>query len=691
MHEHGNTGKKRFLNLGCGPAFHPEWVNVDFSDQGGAVVAYNLRLGIPFADNTFEVVYHSHVLEHFNKDEAEYFIEECFRVLRPGGLLRVVVPDLENVAKAYLQTLDDARNGSVEAEEKHQWMLIELLDQMVRQESGGKMLEYWLQQPMPAEKFVLERMGQEAERVIANSHKAGFNASTPQRDAAPLRNFNPAFINSGELHRWMYDEFSLAALLRRKAFIDVGRLNYDDSRREDIISYGLDRTETGRMRKPYSLVMEAVKPPREIADIRLSVLSTADSGGAGIAALRLHESLLGSKISSLMYVASQKKKTPGVYLLPTPTQPISVNPAGEVDLAGRNAYNRQRHNIIESRYPDHPWIEYFTVPGQCGNIETLPFMDDFDVINLNWISGFIDPGMSLKALKNKPVIITVHDMNPFTGGCHYSGTCTAYAAHCGSCPLLGSTDPEDLSFATWRSKMRAFREMNIHVVCTTHWMAEKVSASSLLGKFPVHVIPYALPLDIFRPLNRKLIRKEFNFAQEDFILMFSAQSLGNQRKGAKYVLEAMRRLAETPLASKTRILLLGDNPPAELLATGIKTETAGHVNDPEKLAIFYNAADALLFPSLEEAYGQVTTEAIACGTPTIAFASGGIPETIEHRNTGWLAETGNLENFLAGIHWAEQERGKPDLHLRCRAAALERWSFQKTTQKFIDLIYQIRS
>ena len=82
------------LNLGCGKIFHPDWVNVDLISNNPHVVAFDLNLGIPFAAESFDIVYHSHILEHLERPYAEHLLQECFRVLKPGGLLRVVVPDL---------------------------------------------------------------------------------------------------------------------------------------------------------------------------------------------------------------------------------------------------------------------------------------------------------------------------------------------------------------------------------------------------------------------------------------------------------------------------------------------------------------------------------------------------------------------------------------------------------------------
>jgi predicted SAM-dependent methyltransferase len=92
----------KLLNLGCGNRYHPDWTNVNFTSTGDGVIAHNLTQGIPFPDNYFDVVYHSHVLEHFPKAQAEDFIKDCYRVLCPQGILRVVVPDLEEIARTYL-------------------------------------------------------------------------------------------------------------------------------------------------------------------------------------------------------------------------------------------------------------------------------------------------------------------------------------------------------------------------------------------------------------------------------------------------------------------------------------------------------------------------------------------------------------------------------------------------------------
>lgn len=254
----GQPGGNQLLNLGCGACFHPEWVNVDFASGDPSVIQHDLRTPLPFGDRSCRVVYHSHVLEHFEKSFAPVFLRECHRVLVPGGVLRVVVPDLETIARLYLQNLDGALANDPQAARRHEWMQIELLDQLARERSGGEMLRYWKQNPMPAEKFVIQRMGREVLRFLE------YFRSQPPAPAATAQPSDPAEVGkfrlSGEVHKWMYDRVSLRNLLESVGFGDVKVCAASESRIPEFARYGLDLHTDGTVRKPDSLFMEASKP-----------------------------------------------------------------------------------------------------------------------------------------------------------------------------------------------------------------------------------------------------------------------------------------------------------------------------------------------------------------------------------------------------------------------------------------------
>jgi|GEM_PF-2839686 len=266
----GRNGKK-MINLGCGHRFHPDWINVDFTSSGPDVIAYNLLAGIPFGDEALDVVYHSNMLEHFPKRQANAFIGECFRVLKPGGMLRVAVPDLEQVVRWYLQLLDGALAGDRIAAERYEWIIIELIDQMTRNHSGGEMFEYWKQRPVPAKDFVIQRVGPEIERTLEALARRPmplepaddiYYRAAVGKNGADISKM-ASFRLGGEVHQWMYDRYSLGRLLTGAGFVDIRSCSAHDSDIPGFASYHLDVEVDGRVRKPDSLYMEARKPGKQ--------------------------------------------------------------------------------------------------------------------------------------------------------------------------------------------------------------------------------------------------------------------------------------------------------------------------------------------------------------------------------------------------------------------------------------------
>jgi predicted SAM-dependent methyltransferase len=123
---------KQLLNLGCGHRYHNEWTNIDFHSTGKKVIAYNLLKGIPFNDETFDLVYHSNVIEHFSKEDAPKFLKECYRVLKQDGIIRIAFPDLEQIVSHYIRLLTELKRGNMQYESDYDWIMLELYDQTVR-------------------------------------------------------------------------------------------------------------------------------------------------------------------------------------------------------------------------------------------------------------------------------------------------------------------------------------------------------------------------------------------------------------------------------------------------------------------------------------------------------------------------------------------------------------------------------
>lgn len=277
---------KTYVNLGCGARYHPEWTNFDIVPQGPGVIQADLSQGIPLSKGTADVVYHSAVLEHIRREHVVPFLRECHRVLKPGGVIRIAVPDLEGICRLYLEKLQAARGGGAAAAPDYDWMLLELLDQCVRERSGGDMMQFFRRPVLANESFVLDRIGEEGRAIIRKIRGASpVQAGVVARLWRLLRRSRRAlqllprgavglllgatgrqalrvgyFRLGGEVHQWMYDDYSLARLLTEAGFVQPQRQTAGTSQVPEWSDFHLDTLPDGTIAKPDLFYMEATKP-----------------------------------------------------------------------------------------------------------------------------------------------------------------------------------------------------------------------------------------------------------------------------------------------------------------------------------------------------------------------------------------------------------------------------------------------
>jgi predicted SAM-dependent methyltransferase len=265
------AGGHAFLNAGCGSRYSPEWNNVDLV-KGPDVVYHDLRRPLPYPDEAFDAAYSSHALEHLAPEDGRQLLGEMYRCLMPGGVCRIVVPDYERACREYLRWLEAATEHPDERSlRRYRWSVIELVDQFVREKSGGKMLEALVSGDFD-EEYVRERNGEEFARFYggmpsAPSKRPGYDA--PLQSAIPRvrRRVKAWFAASkspaetGELHRWAYDRLSLGFLMQGAGFRKVEVREFHRSSIPDWERYRLDSgTDGSAPRKPDSLYMEGKKP-----------------------------------------------------------------------------------------------------------------------------------------------------------------------------------------------------------------------------------------------------------------------------------------------------------------------------------------------------------------------------------------------------------------------------------------------
>ena len=236
--------KLKYINIGCGDKWHKDWVNLDMHSRSPYVVECNMLNGIPYGDNEFEVVYHSEVLEHFQKENATIFIKECFRILKPNGVMRIVVPDLENIINEYHRLLQqNIQNPDPISVANYDWILLELYDQAVRNSNEGDMAKILSDDKIINEKYIIDRIGYVG-RSILDYHRGHVKGKMKKGNVLQgikkiITNknvFKHMLLNvllnkkekemmelgkfrlSGEIHYWMYDRFSLTRILSNCGF-----------------------------------------------------------------------------------------------------------------------------------------------------------------------------------------------------------------------------------------------------------------------------------------------------------------------------------------------------------------------------------------------------------------------------------------------------------------------------------------
>lgn len=272
------SNHKRYINLGCGERFHPAWTNVDIHPRGVSVQQWDFLKELPFPAESFDFVYHSHVIEHMPREKGLNFLRQCHRILRSGGTIRVVVPDLEQIVRLYLLAMEKASAGDSGWKAKYDWMLLELYDQTMREFSGGEMSQFVATAEKEELSFVRERIGGELLRMRKSGNPAArVRPSTGERLLflrLRIRNGLARMVLSendfralqigkfrlcGEIHKWMYDRYSLSRALVGTGFLNPRRVEAVESAIPDWAGFHLDTEPDGSVYKPDSLFVEATR------------------------------------------------------------------------------------------------------------------------------------------------------------------------------------------------------------------------------------------------------------------------------------------------------------------------------------------------------------------------------------------------------------------------------------------------
>lgn len=412
--------------------------------------------------------------------------------------------------------------------------------------------------------------------------------------------------------------------------------------------------------------------------MKVLLISKSDDGGAGRAAYRLHKGLQESGVDSQMLVESKSSDDQAVIgsqgFLPKLMSKLKLtNYLDGIPLQLNRKVERGNFSLELVNDPLGP---------QVAKINP-------DIVNLHWVSyGYLQIE-TLPKFK-KPVVWTCHDMWSFTGGCHYSRQCERYINSCGACPELFSSKERDLSRWVWQRKAKAWKNLNLTIITPSVWLADCAKASSLFKNVRVEVIPNGIDLKKYKPFDRRVARDLLNLPQDKKLILFGAMDTTDRRKGFHLLQPALQSLSGAGFEAD--VVVFGASAPTKPNDFGLKAHYLGSLRDDVSIGLTYAAADVFVAPSTQENLPNTVMEAFACGTPSVAFKIGGLPDMIEHEKNGYLAKPYEIEDLARGIAWVlEDEDRHKKLCTAAREKATKEYSLELQASRYLSVFKELKS
>lgn len=413
--------------------------------------------------------------------------------------------------------------------------------------------------------------------------------------------------------------------------------------------------------------------------IRVVHINTLASGGAAKACLRLHQNLQGKVQSKVLFLKERPKKSNGC--MPLDNTFIFFQKWNNPYFI-QNRIRAERHRRqSQKQLPTKTQYEPFSLPKTPFDLTKDPHVQNADIIHLHWVSGFVNTAHFFKNLK-KPVVWTLHDMAPFTAGCHYSFRCQNFTQSCRPCFQLKNQTSNQLTSTILRNKRDIFTgQSQIHIVTLNKWMCNLVNKSAAMKRLSTYIIPNALVQNSFQPIHKSEARKQLNLPEDTKIWLFIAESVNTYRKGIHLLLPALSQIAKNK--SKVITYAIGKFDKASIEAKHIRW--MGEVQNEQKLNLWYSAADAFLLPSLQDNLPNTVMESLACGTPVIAFTQGGVSEMIQEGKNGMLCPDLTVESLKKTLYNFLE---LPSNFFKSEEISRQTWKYyhpEQQTQRYLKL------
>lgn len=389
-------------------------------------------------------------------------------------------------------------------------------------------------------------------------------------------------------------------------------------------------------------------------------INTSDRGGAAIAAIRLHLSLLQQGINSkLLTLNKSSTNIPAhysynqIYLNSCRSRfikrIIGIIRKIKNNSMGRFEFKKEIMHASREKY------SYFSFINTDCDITQLRIFKEADIIHLHWVSNFIDYRFFFKTGNGKKIVWSLHDMNPFTGGCHYSGDCRGFNNSCYSCPQINKTSKPNLAGKALVEKVRNFKinKNDVIIVALSTWLNEMSKQSLLFSDLKHAVVPNGLDIDIFKPLNKQFCRDVFKLPKNKKILLFICNKIDNKRKGFDLLIESFGNIKKK---DDIVICIAGEWASNVLSINDFPHISLGNLQDERLMSMAYNAADVFVLPTRQDNLPNTALEALSCGIPVISFNVGGIKDIIKDGINGLLCPGISSESLSDTINIFLEEK-----------------------------------
>ena len=407
--------------------------------------------------------------------------------------------------------------------------------------------------------------------------------------------------------------------------------------------------------------------------MKVLIVNTSErAGGAAVAANRLMKALNNSGVKARMLVRDKESDALTVVGLPK-------------TLVTQRHFLLERLSIYLRLHFRRKHLFEIDIANSGADITRLREFREADIIHLHWINqGMLSLNGIRKILDSgKPVVWTMHDIWPATAICHLTLDCRKFTTQCSRCKYLpGGGSTNDLAATVWRRKQRMVADESIFYVACSRWLEREAKASALLRGQKITSIPNPIDTHIYKRGDKREARRRLGLPEEGRLLLFVSQRVTNRNKGMDYLIEACRRL------SGCEVVILGGHAEEVVGQLPLKAHPLGYVSDEQRIVAVYQAVDVFVLPSLSENLPNTIMEAMACGVPCVGFRVGGIPEEIDHRVNGYVAQYRDAADLSRGIQWILQEADYEQLSHNAVQKVAQSYSQQSVALKYLDVYQQ---